>query len=177
MRPASIAVLLVIGTTLTACSSAGEPAPNPTPVSRLAVTQVGRIDTLPELIKRSTAVVVAVAKRSDEKVVRGLPVTVTEVAVTRTIRGKNLSPILTVWQLGSAAAGAPEITKPMTLGSTYLLFLSAENSDGMQRTVLAGGDGLYEFQDNYFKYAGGELSKLPSALTVANSDIRISEQK
>ncbi|TDO43077.1 hypothetical protein EV643_11910 [Kribbella sp. VKM Ac-2527] len=42
--------------------------------------------------------------------------------------------------------------------------MSRETSDGVDRLVLTGADGLYELDGDVFQYVGGSGSRLPQTL-------------
>ena len=157
---------LVCLVAISGCSSSGQAERSPSPSQRqIHLTQGNRIASLPALTKRSQAIVIGVAGPSIVADVRGIPVTTTQVTVAKTLTGGPAAKAVAVSQIGSDQVSAPGLGKLMKEGSTYLLFLIGEKSDGQHRIVVTGGDGIYEQQGDRYVYSGGPGSSLPEFLS------------
>jgi hypothetical protein len=151
---------------MSGCSSNGQAAPSPSPSQvEIHLTQGNRIANVAALTKHSQTIVIGVAGSSTVTEIRGIPVTTTQVTVTKPLNGGSLAKAVAVSQIGSDQASAPDVAKLMKEGSTYLLFLAGEKSDGQQRIVVTGGDGIYEQRGDQYVYSGGPGSSLPQFLT------------
>ncbi|MEV6283820.1 hypothetical protein [Kribbella sp. NPDC051770] len=125
------------------------------------------------LTKRSQTIVIGVAGPSTVTEVRGIPVTTTQVTIAESLTGGPPVEAVEVSQVGSDQVSAPELAGLMKEGATYLLFLATEKSDGQQRTLVTGGDGIYERQGNRYVYSGGPGSSLPALLSLENLKTQI----
>ncbi|MBB4752305.1 hypothetical protein [Actinoplanes lobatus] len=155
---------------LAGCTAAPSTA-TPQRTTRVHVDQINRLNTLSELEDGSAAVIIGQAMSQTATTMRGFPITITTVQVTTVVHGSYPRKSAEIYQLGTATTASEETAAMLKTGHSYLIYISIEKDTdgGPDRTVITGGDGVYEWRDNDYHYVGGPDSRLPQ--TIASSAV------
>ncbi|MET7619278.1 hypothetical protein [Streptomyces sp. NPDC005408] len=132
-----------------------KPAGKP-PKQRISITQINRYTDLARLRRDSMAVVIATAAATGTGSRDGIPVTATQVEISKVVSGKLGKESVTVQQIGTADVASPDTSRLMEVGRTYLLYLSRnDGTKNLDRFVITGGDGIYLLHGGRYMYQGG----------------------
>lgn len=69
-----------------------------------------------------------------------------------------------VQQLGTTEVNSPTTSRLMIVGNTYLLYLRKNDGGNLDRYVISGDDGIFEYQDGNYLYFGAPGGRLPAAI-------------
>ena len=137
-----------------------------TSASKIQVSQALRYDSLDQLERDSSAVLLVSPKSAREDTLNGIPITLTDVAVTGSISGSVQAGTITIQQLGTATTSSPQTSELLEFGQRYLIFVQPFHlidGDETGRFVITGDQGVYILRKNQYQNIGAG-SGLPTTI-------------
>ena len=155
-----VTALLLVGSALVVSPKAFltlEQSAGATSASKIQVSQVLRYDSLDQIQRDSSAVLLVSPKSARADTLNGIPITLTDVAITASITGSVEASTITIQQFGTATTSSPQTSELLEFGQQYLIFVQPFHlidGDKTGRFVITGDQGVYVLRKNQYQNIG-----------------------